>query len=1088
MPVPAGPGVAVGSDAVRIPQDLPRQEHVSHRRRYVILLAVVLLIVILLSLHTLASIYTDALWFGSVHLGSVWHRLFDVKLGMFLVFGAVFFVVLWASLFVVHRLAPSELALGPEDELVRRYQHAVAPHSAVLRTIVALVCAAIAASSTLGQWQNYLLFRYGVSFGVKDPQFHKDIGFFVFRLPFLSFLVNWSFFSLVVITLLTVVAHYFEGGIRLHREPPRVAPQVKVHLSVLLALLALVKVAGYVLARYQLDTSSNGYVQGAGYTDVHARLPAFELLIWVSVAAAIVLLVNIRMRGWLLPVLAVGMWAFVAVVAGAIYPAVLQALKVNPAQDALERPYIQRNIQATRAAFDLNKVKQEPFAADQQVSQTELNTDLQSLNDVRLWDPSQTAETFTKQQQTRGYYTFNTLTTDRYMVHGVLTPVLIGVRQINDSDLPAQGWVNTHLEYTHGYGAIVALANQSSAGGEPVFGISNVPDQSRDGLPTITQPEIYYGLPDATGGTAQYVVADSKQAEIDYQLANGVTKTTHYRGGGGVRLDNFLTRAAFAVRFGDVNLLISDQITSNSRLLMYRNIQHAIETASPFLSLDSDPYPVIVGGQIDWVQSAYTTSSEYPYSQNADTAILPSNSGIPSTVNYIRNSVDVVVNAYTGKMTYYVMDPSDPIIRTWERIFPKMFTPASKMPVGLRSQLRYPKDIMMLQAQTYGRYHLTNPQAFYNAANAWTLSQDPGSGSPTQLAQTIYTENAQGQLISTGQTQRMEPLYEVVQLPGQRSPSFTLIDAFVPYSSSNAVQNLSGFMSASSDFGAYGTAYGGLTVYATPPGQDVDGPALVEGRIQENSAVSQEISLLNRDGSSVELGNVLMVPVGQSMLYFRPLYVKASRNAVPELQYVIAVYSSVGGNDNVVAMSTTLSGAIAKVFSGTSVTVPTSPSSPSSSSSTPPASTLPADQQVQSLIQQAVTDFTNAQNDLRSLNYAQYGADEAALQQVLQELRAAATASSSSAGNSSSGSSSGSSAATPAAKPTSSSSSSGSSSSGSSSGKTSRTSGTSGTTGSTKSSSGFSPAKPAPGEAASVRGGANLFEPITESPARSMTG
>lgn len=1036
---------------MRIPQELPRQERVRHRRRFWILLAVAVLIVLLLSLQTVATIYTDALWFGSVHLAEVWKRLFDVKLGMFLIFGAIFFVVMWVSLAVVHHLAPSELTLGPEDELVRRYQHTVAPHSVALRTVVSLVVAAIAASTTLGEWQSYLLFRYGVAFGVKDPQFHKDVGFFVFRLPFLSFLVDWSFWSLVVITLITVAAHYFEGGIRLHREPPRASPQVKVHLSVLLALIAVVKAAGYVLARYQLDTSTNGYVQGAGYTDVHVRLPAFELLIWVSLAAAVVLLVNIRLRGWLLPILAVGMWAFVAVVAGAIYPAVYQALKVNPAQDKLEQPYIARNIAATRAAFDLNHVTEKPFSADQKVTQAELNTDLQSLNDVRLWDPSQTAETFTKQQQTRGYYTFNTLTTDRYMVNGVLTPVLIGARQINVSDLPAQGWVNSHLEYTHGYGAIVALANQSSSGGEPVFGISNVPDQSTDGLPAITQPAVYYGLPTANGGTAQYVVADTRQPEVDYQLANGSTKTTHYHGSGGIRMDNLLTKAAFAVRFGDANLLISNLITPSSRLLMYRNIQHAISTAAPFLALDSSPYPVIVNGQIDWIQSAYTTTSQYPYSQNADTAILPPSSGLPSTLNYIRNSVDVVVNAYSGKMTFYVTDPRDPIIRTWERIFPHMFTSESKMPVALRSQLRYPKDIFMLQDQTFGRYHITNPQAFYNAANAWTLSQDPGSGSPTSLAQTIYTQNAQGQLVSTGQTQRMAPLYEVVQLPGQRSPSFSLIDAFVPYSSSNTVQTLSGFMAASSDYGPYGTAYGGLTMYVTPAGQDVDGPALVEGRIQENSAVSQEISLLNRDGSSVELGNVLMVPVGQSMLYFRPLYVKASRNAVPELQYVIAVYSSVGGNNDVVAMSTSLSGAIAKVFAGTSVTVPTT--TPTSTTTVPSTNVpkVPADQRVQSLIQQAVTDYHDAQSALKNLNYAQYGVDETNLQNVLQELQAAAT----STGSQSTTPSSTSGASPGSAKPT--------SSSGSSSKVVHR--GSMASSAGASPSSGSSSAQPAPGEA-----------------------
>jgi hypothetical protein len=990
---------------VRVPPDLPREAHGSHRRRTWILLGLIVLIVVLASLHTFATIITDELWFGSVGLGSVWHRLFDVKVGMFLVFGAVFFVATWASLAMVHRLAPSELTLGPEDELVRRYQRTVAPHAVALRTVVALVAALIAASSTLGQWQNYLLYRYAVPFGTKDPQFHRDIGFFVFKLPFLSFVENWAFVSLVVITLVTVAAHYFEGGIRLHRQAQRVVPQVKVHLSVLLAAIALVKAWGYVLARYQLDSSTNGYVQGAGYTDVHARLPALELLVWVSIAAAVVLLVNVRRRGWMLPVLAVGTWAVVAVVAGAIYPALLQVLKVNPAQNALERPYIQRNIAATRAAFGISHVTTTSFAADQQVSQSELNASQQSLNDVRLWDPSVTSQTFTKQQQTRGYYSFNALATDRYMVNGTLTPVVVGVRQVDDTGLPAQGWVNTHLQYTHGYGMIVALANQSSAGGEPVFGVSNVPDTSTAGLPTITQPNVYYGLPSSDGGTSRFVVANTAQPEVDYQANNGVTQESHYHGTGGVRLNSLVTRAAFALRFGDLNLLISNRITPQSRLLMYRDIQHAISTAAPFLSLDSSPYPVIVNGQIDWVQNAYTTTAQYPYSQDANTTILPSNSGIPGTVDYIRNSVVVVTNAYTGKMTFYVVDPKDPIIRTWERVFPTMFTPGSAMPAGLRAHLRYPKDIFMLQAETYGRYHITNPQDFYNAAGAWTLSQDPGAGSPSALAKTIYTLNGQGLPVSTGQTQRMTPLYEVVQLPGQQAPTFSLIDAMVPYSSSNQVQNLAGFMTASSNYGPYGTAYGGLTEYVSTASQSVDGPALVEGRIQENSAVSKAISLLNQGGSSVQLGNVVMVPVGQSMLYFRPLYVQASRNSVPELQDVIAVYDASGGGGNaVVAMAPTLQGAIADVFSGTSVTVPQS-GGPTPGTGSGSAPSTPADQQVQSLIQQAVAAEQTAQSDLKAGNFAQYGTDEQKLQQLLQQLQAAAGTTAGPAARGSSGSS-----------------------------------------------------------------------------------
>ncbi|MGH7734948.1 MAG: UPF0182 family protein, partial [Gemmatimonadales bacterium] len=397
------------------------------------------------SLRSLATFYTDYLWFGSVHLSGEWRRMLEVKAGLYFGFAAVFFVVLWLNLAVVDRLAPKELALGPEDELVRRYQQRVAPRALLVRTLVALVIALIAASGTVGQWTNYLLFSNAQPFAhLADPQFHKNVGFFVFALPFLSFIVSWAFVSLVVIAVVTVIAHYLNGGIRVQQGSPTVSPFVKVHVSVLLACMALVKVFGYVLARYNLDLSQNGYVQGATYTDVHARLPALTLLMWISVLALVILVVNIWRRGWALPVLAVGLWAFVALVVGAIYPAIVQALKVNPSQVSLEKLYIGRNIAGTRAAMNLNGITTKAFPAAQNLTAQGLTENAPTIDAVRLWDPEWTDPTFEKLQDIRSYYTFQTLGLDRYVVNGSLTPMVVGVRQINANDLPSQGWVNTH--------------------------------------------------------------------------------------------------------------------------------------------------------------------------------------------------------------------------------------------------------------------------------------------------------------------------------------------------------------------------------------------------------------------------------------------------------------------------------------------------------------------------------------------------------------------------------------------------------------------------------------------------------------------
>jgi uncharacterized membrane protein (UPF0182 family) len=750
-------------------------------------------------------------------------------------------------------------------------------------------------------------------------------------------------------------------------------------LSVLLACMALVKALGYVLARYNLDLSQNGFVQGAGYTDVHARLPALTLLIWISLLAAVILLINIRRRGWALPVLGVGLWAFVAIVVGAIYPAIVQTVSVTPSQNSKEQPYIARNIDATRSAIGINSVTRTTFKGTQTLTPSQVVANQATLNNVQLWDPTLTGQTYTKLQATKSYYSFNTFAVDRYKVNGSLAPMVVGVRQVNDGDLPAQGWVNTHLQYTHGYAMILAPSNQSNSG-QPAFSISQVPPVSSPGAPTIEQPRVYFGLNNPSGGDVNYVLGNTNQSEIDYPAASASASPVQstYQGSGGVRLNNFFVKAAFAVRFGDFNLLVSGLVTSQSRLMFVRDITQMAQKAAPFLNYDSDPYPVLSGGQISWVLDAYTTSDNYPYSQNVDTSSLPSGSGLNQNINYVRNSVKVVVNAYTGKMTFYdvtgLTKTKDPILQTWEKIFPGMFVPVSSMPATLREHLRYPEDLLSVQAATYGRYHLTQPLAFYNNANAWNVSQSAGSGSPSQALPSTLTTNGQGAVVSTGQVARMTPIYELLQIPGQTSQSFNLVDAFVPVSKGDQIQTMAGFIVAGSDPGQYGK----LTVFQTPP---IDGPALIDADIAATQKISSQISLLNQNGSSVQLGTLQVVPVGDSMLYFRPFYVESSRNPFPKLDYYIIVYAGPTGQSQV-AFEPTLTGALQDLFQvglpGQSTPPPTQPTGPSSTS-----------QRVQSLIAQANSDFQQAQTDLKSGNFAAYGNDITTLQGVLQQLQQA---------------------------------------------------------------------------------------------------
>jgi uncharacterized protein len=968
---------------VRTPRDLsPRPPRSRRRARWWVVGAVVVLIILLASLRTLADIYTDGLWFSSVGFHEVFSTLLVIKLGLFGVFGAIFFVVMWVNLIVCDRLASDDLGAVQKDEVVRRYQQIVRPYAGRLYIALALVMALIAASGTIGEWQNWILFRHGGNFGVKDPQFHKDVGFYVFKLPFLNFLVDWTLAILIVTLIVTVIFHYLNGGIQPQRGIPRVRPKVKAHLSVLLALIALTKAAGYVLQRWGLVNAHDGYVDGLGYTDAHARLPALSLLVVVSIFAAAILLFNIRRQGWTLPVLAVGIWAFVALVVGVIYPALLQTLKVTPAQASLEAPYIKRNIEATRAAYDLNNVKVKSFKATTSVSTAQADQSQATLGNIRLWDPddSITLQTFDQQQRGgRSYYTFPSLGVDRYTIGGQVTPVLIGVREVSPANLPSQSWVNLHLQFTHGEGAVVALANQSqssgqSSGSNPVYGIKDIPPVSSKGLPKITQPNVYFA-----SGDNGYVVANTKQLE------NSATDVeSHYKSSGGVQISSLLTRAAFALRLGDFNLLISDQITNKSRILFVRDPVKIAQKAAPFLTFNQDPYAVVTKkGQIYWIVDGYTTTNNYPYSQNANTQDVAAGSSLPGSYNYVRNSVKVVINAYTGKTTFYDVDQNDPILRAYEAAFPHMFTPLSKMSADLQAHLRYPPDIFSIQSAIYGRYHLTSPSQFYAESSAWQLSPTAGAGTQSQALQVQVTLNQENQVISQSAA-RMAPLYQVSALPGSttQTQTFTVTDAYVPASQSSVSGsnnlNLSAFMIGTSDPGDYGD----LTVYETPQG--TPGPANADQYIQADHTVSSDITLYDQHGSEVLLGNTLMVPVGNSILYLRPFYVASSSNPLPQLTDVIGVLGQK------VVVDSTLGGTLSTLLNTPIATPGGSPGGGGPAS--PGIGTVPT--QVQQELTAAQTYYQEAMAALKAGNLGEYQSDIAAMDAQIQSAQSALKAAS----------------------------------------------------------------------------------------------
>ena len=955
---------------MRSPTDVPQRPRRLGRlsRRFWIGVIVVVLLVGFLSLRNLAVLWTDQMWFSSVGLSNVFSTLFFVKVGLGFTFGAIFFFIMWGNLLLTDRFGARDLSFDPEDEVVRRFQNVVRPYAKRVYAAIALVMGLIGGLNATGQWQKYLLFSHSQSFHKVDPVFHKDLGFYVFTVPFVSYVVTWFLVTLIIALLVTTGFHFLNGGIRTTRATPRVSPRVKAHLSVIGAAIALMKAAGYLIAKWELVNSNNGYVQGATYTDIHARMPALTILFYLSLAAMVILLYNVRSRGWSLPVVAVGLWAFVALVIGVLYPTFLQALKVSPNQESLEAPYIQRNITATRAAFGLNKVQYHAFAGSTSITESEIKAVKPTLNNIRLWDPSNSIslETVTRRQSIRSYYNFTTLSVDRYFVNGKLTPVLIGARQLNTKNLPSQSWVNQHLQYTHGIGAAVVAANQvDTATGNPIFDVSNVPPISTNGLPMVTQPDIYFGI-----GYTGWVVANSKQLELDYQVNSGKNAgtpvETHYESTGGVPVGNIFSRLALALRLGDFNFLISNQIDSKSRVLFVRDVRQMAEKAAPFLSFDSQPYAVIANGELQFVLDGYTTTTQYPYSENANQLNITTG-GMPSSFNYARNSVKVVVNAYTGAMKFYANDPNDPILKAYRSVFPTMFQPLSAMPSTIRTHLRYPSDIFSVQAAALGRYHITSASAFYSASDRWEISPTTGAGSPSQALARTSTLNKAGDVIST-QFSAMSPVFQVGSLPNANKEQLLESVDYVPAGNSSTVQSLTAFMVATSDPNDYGQ----LTVYETPRGTTVTGPLQADSEIQQTSKVSSIITPLDQHGSSVILGNNLTVPLDSGVLYIRPLYVTSTANPMPQLRYVIAVFNQDVG------IEPTLAGALSDVL-GANVSGLSNP--PPSKGKGSGSSVTGAS--VASFLQQASADYTNAQNALANGDLGLYQKDVNAMNQQL---------------------------------------------------------------------------------------------------------
>lgn len=818
-------------------------------------------VVLLISLTTsVCRFYTDWLWFIEVNYRQVFLRTLITRIELGFVFGAIVFVVLGAVILVADALSRVGFLKIEGDAIELPGQEQLATRIRLSMFLVAAFLAFVMGIGVSSQWATWLRFTHAAPFGVRDPVFGRDISFFIFKLPLLNFFYQWLFSILIIAFIMAGFIFVVKRGILLTSKGPLFKSGPLGLASVLIALMVALKAAGYRLAMYNLLVGRRDFVFGAGYTDAHFRIPLFSALAVVAALAAVALLVNAAIRSWKFGAAALGLVVAASVVGSVVSP-VYQRLRVQPNEITMERPYIERQIQSTRAAFNLDHVAVRPFPAYDTLTPAQLRKNLLTIKNIRLWDALPLLSTYRQLQEIRPYYNFTDVDTDRYNIGGQYTQVNIAARELAYDKLPSRIWINEHLVYTHGFGVVSSPVTHTSLEGMPNFLIKDIPPTTHTDL-KLLRPEIYYGKL-----SNEYVFADTDLKEFDYPVGDS-NRFTHYAGTGGVRVKNFIRRVAFAIRFSSLAILLNTDIRPDSRVLFFRPIIDRAQRILPFITIDGDPYPVVVNGRVFWILDGYTVSDYYPYSETFN------------DINYVRNSVKVVIDAYNGTTDFYMADPSDPVVRTWASAFPGVFQPLDRMPEALRHHLRYPMDYFKVQSRVFRTYHMTDPQVFYNKEDQWAI--------PNEI---FYRE-----------AQELEPYYAIMKLPGESGEEYALVFPFTPYNR----DNLASLMCARMD----GKHYGELVIYSFPKKKLIYGPFQIEARIDQDTDISRQFSLWNQRGSQIIRGNLLVVPIDDSLMYVEPVYLMAEKGQIPELKRVIV---SVGDQ---VVMENTLADALRRVAGG----------------------------------------------------------------------------------------------------------------------------------------------------------------------------
>lgn len=866
------------------------------RIRFPIILAIVFVFALWVILQVWVSLYPTLLWFDHLGFASVFWTTLSAKAFTAATFGFLFLVIAAVNVYLarflgrekrkeLHYRRPPDIQKmirelfgegegekkeegeeegtiditppGPEEE--RRVN--------LYWGIGILILSLFMSLSAITQWEVILKALNAVSFGIADPIFGRDLGFYVFNFPLQKFIQGFLFSAVLLSLLGTLWIYLRDGNISFSNFGLSFGRGVKTHLAVVLAVLALLFAWGLWLGELGVLYSERGVAFGAGYTDVKAQILGYNLQILMLIILAGLLMINIFQKDFRLPLAGIAAYLLIAILMGGLYPAFIQNFQVKPNEITLEAPYIAHNIKYTRRAFNLEDVKEKDFSAEQKLSPADIQRNRETIDNIRLWDPHPLLKTYPQLQEIRLYYDFSDVDIDRYQINGKYQQVMLSAREMNVSQLPekAQTWVNRHLKFTHGYGAVLSPAREQTSQGLPTLLIKDIPPVTQTNL-KIERPEIYYGEE-----TDNYVIVKTEEEEFDYPKGDRNIYAT-YKGRGGVKIGSFWRKLLFALSFSELKILLTGYITPESRIMFNRSIQKRVTTIAPYLSYDRDPYLVISDGKLYFIQDAYTTSDLYPYSD-------PTGAGL-NRFNYIRNSVKVVVDAYHGDVTFYIVDDKDPIIRTYQKIFPGLFRPFSEMPAGLVKHLRYPYDLFMIQANKYAAYHMRDPQVFYNQEDLWNIPRE------------IYESREQP----------MDAYYIIMKLPGEAKEEFLLMLPFTP----NRKDNMIAWMAARCDMPNYGR----LLVYKFPKEKLIYGPMQIEARIDQQTEISQQFTLWGQRGSRVLRGNLLAIPIEESILYVEPIYLEAEAGALPELKRVIAAH---GLN---ISMAETLEEALSSVLAG----------------------------------------------------------------------------------------------------------------------------------------------------------------------------